>query len=65
MSSLTDAKNAYRQQRAVVRLAGRRRLRRTYRRTHDRAMRGSDLAKARLKALQDEYAARRLELPRA
>jgi hypothetical protein len=65
MSNLTDAEDAYRQQRAAVQLAGRRKLRRTYRRTHDRAMRGSDLAKVRLKALKDEYRARHMERPRA
>lgn len=64
MSNLTDAEDAYRQQRAAVVLAGRRGLRRTYRRTHERAMKGSDLAKVRLKALQDEFMARGLEPPR-
>jgi hypothetical protein len=65
MSNLTDAEDAYRQQRAAVVLAGRRELRRTYRRTRERAVNGSDLAKVRLKALADEYTARGLEPPRA
>jgi len=65
MSNLTDVEDAYRQQRAAVQLVGRRELRRTYRRTHGRAVNGSDLAKVRLKALRDEFMARGLEPPRA
>ena len=64
MSNLTDAEDAYRQQRAGAQLVGRWTLRRSYRRTHQRAMAGSDLAKVRLKALRDEYTARGLAVPR-
>ena len=64
MSNLTDAEDAYRQQKASVQLVGRWELRRSYRRTHQHAMAGSDLAKVRLKALRDEYTARGLEIPR-
>jgi hypothetical protein len=64
MSNLTDARDAYRQQRAAAQLAGRRGLRRRYRRAHVHAGAGGNLAKVRLKALQDEYTARGLEPPR-
>jgi hypothetical protein len=64
MSALTDAAYAYRRQLADVQLVGEPDLRRTYRRTHKRAEKGNDLAKARLKALRDEYAARGMEPPR-
>lgn len=65
MSLLTDAEQAYRDQRAAVQLAGRRELRKAFRGAWRRAAHGNDLALVRVKALRDEYAARGLEPPRA
>lgn len=64
MSLLTEAEYAYRRQRADVQLVGERGLRKAFRRAHERAERGSDLAKVRRRALLDEFAWRGLEPPR-
>ena len=65
MSLLADAEYAYKSQRADVQFAGERELRRTYHRAHARAEGGNDIAKARLKALRDEFTSRGVEPPRA
>lgn len=64
MSLLADAEYAYKRQRADVQLVRERELRKTYRRAHARAEAGSDIAKARLKALRDEFTSRGVEPPR-
>lgn len=64
VSLLTEAEHAYSRQRQVAMFAKPRELRRVLRATHKRAENGCDLAKARLKAIRDEYTARGLEPPR-
>jgi len=64
VSLLADAEYAYKRQRADVQLAGERE-RKTYHRAHARAEGGNDIAKARLKALRDEFTSRGVEPPRA
>ena len=64
MSQLTDAQHAYAMQRDEALFAGPRELRRIFRRACKRAANGSYVAKARVKALRDEYAARGEEPPR-
>lgn len=61
MSLLTEAADAYRQQRQAAQLVSDRDLAKMLQRAQRRADNGSDLARVRVKALLDEFTLRGLE----